>query len=551
MKSNWNIAENMYDDVIKQILHNRGIQPENVEAFLRPDFNKDLFDSELLPDFQIFKSRIDKAIANKEKVGIFADYDADGIPGAAFLYKSLIKLGLEPEVYIPSRDEGYGLNRNGLDNLIRKGCTLIITVDLGIKNYSEAKYCKERNIDLIITDHHLPEKQKPEACAVINPKLAESKYPFKELSGAGVVYKLIYGLKNYYIEIDEKFLKWNIDLIAISTISDVVPLISENRTIASFGLLVLKKTKNIGLKAMCKRANIASTTLGAYHVGFMIGPRLNAPGRLDDALKSFLLLTTAEKKEADLIAQQLEEENQTRQELMDQLLKEADEILTHHNLQNDKIIILRGDWAKGIIGPSASRLSEKYCRPVIILSEDGDLLTGSARSINDINIIEILRQCSGTLIKFGGHKGAAGLSLEKKNYKSFVNKISEVSQKMISEDDLQKNYRADMAVDFSALTFDLSKELRQLEPFGMGNPKPIFATSEAFIHEPKFVGSDQKHLSAYIEHKNKRIKSIYFNCQNKDLKHQDKINLLYSMDEEEWNGRHYLKISVIDIEANI
>ena len=296
MNKVWKLKPKKFDDVVSQLLYNRGILGDkinlaDVEKFLNPDFAKDFFQPKLLPDFPAAIKRIKMAVDGKEKIGIYADYDADGIPGAALLYKTLQKLGLKPEIYIPTRASGYGFNQAGIDYLIDAGCKLIISVDLGIREVKFARYILGKKVDLIITDHHEPGDELPKALAVVNPKRADSKYPFRELCGAGVVFKVVQGLAEVYSKIiDEKFLKWNLDLVAISTISDVVPLISENRTIAKFGLLVLRKTNNIGLQELYKVSAIDERKIDAYTVGFQIGPRINAPGRLDHATASFRLL---------------------------------------------------------------------------------------------------------------------------------------------------------------------------------------------------------------------------------------------------------------------
>ncbi len=300
----WEIQKRKYDDVILQLLHNRGVifridDEKGTESFFHPNFESGLYDPTLLPDFSKAIKRIKKAIDRREKIGIFADYDADGIPGAALLFKAFSTLNQNVEVYIPNREKGYGLNREGIDFLIEKKCSLIITVDLGIRDFLEAKYCQQEEIDLIITDHHLPDDKMPKAVAVVNPMRVGSLYPFANLAGAGVAYKIVQGLSEIYPQkITESFLKWNLDLAAIATIADVVPLLDENRTIAKYGLIVLNKSKNLGLQELNKAASLNSGNLNAYSVAFQIAPRINAPGRIDHAAKSFELLVTQDRRKA-------------------------------------------------------------------------------------------------------------------------------------------------------------------------------------------------------------------------------------------------------------
>lgn len=553
MKTNWIICKKKYDDITSQLLHNREVDLDVSDAFLHPDFENDFFDSKLLPDYKKFQDRITLAINSKETTGIFADYDADGIPGAALLYKALNKLGLKCEIYIPTREEGYGLSQKGIDELIKNKCSLIITVDLGIKSFAEAKYCISKEVDLIITDHHLPDDELPNAVAVINPKIKGSKYPFDDLCGAGVIYKLIYGLSKVFSDnIDEKFLKWNLDLAAISTISDVVSVVSENRLIAKYGLIVLNKTQNCGLRKLIEVSELSNKKIGVYEVGFMIGPRLNAPGRICNAVKSFRLLTTDDEAEAMELAEELNSENILRQKQMESLLKEADQIIANKKLSQNNIIVVCGKWPKGIIGPSASKIAEKYYRPAIVFSKNETEFVGSARSVKGVNIFDILSKASKYIIKFGGHKSAAGLAVAKANYKKFYEEIIQICKRDISDSDLIKKYNVDLETNFDKLSFELVQELEKMEPFGMGNSRPIFLSRGVTISQPKFVGRSNNHLSSTLLHHNKRIKSIYFSCplDPKMIAQDTKADILYNVAIDSWNEQRYLNINIIDMDLD-
>lgn len=552
MKENWKILPKQDLGIIDQLLYNRGQDVAQRELFVRPDFYSGLSSPADLPFFNVFLSRIKKAVLHKERVAIYADYDADGIPGAAFLYKALKLLGVDVEVYIPSRDEGYGISQKGIDLLVKKNCSLIITVDLGIRNILEAEYASDQKVDLIITDHHLPGDELPKALAVINPKIPQSNYLFKDLSGAGVVYKLIYGLKDHFTEISDSFLKWNLDLIAISTISDVVQLTGENRVMAKFGLKVINKTKNLGIKKIIEKANLKYGEIRSYEIGFAIAPRINAPGRLSAPLDSFRLLITDDEKEADKLAENMEKENSERQNLMELLLQEAQFEIKKEKLSENKIIILFGNWHKGILGPCASKISERFSRPTILFSSqssDGTLV-GSARSINSINIMEIIAQASRVLEKFGGHSGAAGLSVQKERFPELKEILTKVAQEQIAESDLQKVYTIDREIEFEDITYSLLEEISMFEPFGLGNPKPLFLTKLSKLHYPKLVGKELKHLSSLLEKNNRRIKSIYFNCpvEFQNTKHLSEIDLIYHVDDQCWNGQRYIQIKIVDID---
>ena len=553
----WQIQPKKYDDVILQLLYNRGVisqleDKKKIDRFFKPDFAKDLHNSDLLPDIKKAIKRIALAVEKKEVVGIYADYDADGIPGAALMYKTFVALGNRVEVFIPNREQGYGLGKEGIDSLKKKRCSLIITVDLGIRNHKEADYCKSKNIDLIITDHHLPDETLPSAVAVINPMRHDSKYPFQGLSGAGVAYKIVQALsKKYPKQINQSFLKWNLDLVAISTIADVVPLQDENRTIAKYGLIVLNKTKNIGLAELVKFAGTKEGYLPAYAVAFQIAPRINAPGRIDHATKSFRLLTTDDQKEAKELASWLNDKNIERQEAMEQLYLEAVEKVEKHKLAENNIIVVAGEWAKGILGPSASQIVEKYYRPAIVFSSNINTFTGSARSIEGVNIVSIFEQMKKYLIRFGGHKGAAGLSLGKDKFKTFSEQIIKYCNKNIDKKLLTPKIKVDAEINPKDLGLNLYDEILQFEPFGMGNPKPVFVLRDVIMENPRFVGREEKHLSSQIVSGEKRFKAIYFSyAKDRDIiKHGNICDVAFSLSEDNWDNKRKLSLNIIDLKV--
>ncbi len=556
MERIWQVKEKKFDDPIVQILYNRGIIKDSIDKnaidnFLQPDFDRDFHDPKLLPDIKPALSRIKKAIDSKEKIGIFADYDADGIPGAAFLYKTFGLFGIKPEVYIPTRQSGYGFNQSGIDRLIKKGCRLIISVDLGIKETKFAKYIKSKKVDLIITDHHLPGDELPEALAVINPKINGSEYPFKELSGGGVVYKLVQGLKKIYPEmITESFLKWNLDLIAISTVSDVVPLVDENRLIAKYGLLVLSKAKNIGIDAICKLAGINQNKINAYSIGFQIGPRINAPGRIDLATGSFKILISDEVNEVFELAKHLEDQNQKRQNSMEKIFAAVSRRIEKENLTKNKIIILSDpDWPKGVIGPVASRLLEKYFRPVILFREEEKILVGSARSIKDFNIVDGLLKVKKHLISFGGHSAAAGVQVKKENFQKFSFSITQIATEEIPDEYLLPKIDIDLKLEKNKISIRLFQEIENFEPFGMGNPKPIFITKSLRLKSHRLVGKENNHLQLVFTNGINDFKAISFNSEivSSNLKTGSKYDIVYNPGINYWNGKNFIDLRLIDL----
>lgn len=555
MEKIWQIAPKKFDDVIVQLLYNRGVigrlvDKTKIERFLNPDFSNDLHDPKSLPDINKAVKRIMRAVKNREIIGIYADYDADGIPGAAVMYKAIIALGNLAETYIPNREQGYGLSREGIDYLIEKNCSLIITIDLGVRNNDETEYCKQKNIDLIITDHHLPGETLPKTLAVINPMRKDSKYPFSGLSGAGVAYKVIQALAEKYPEIiNQSFLKWNLDLVAISTIADVVPLTDENRTIAKYGLVVLNKTKNIGLRELIKISGLKDGAIPTYAVAFQLAPRINAPGRIDHATKSFKLLVTEDQEEARELAKWLNEKNTERQAAMDRVLAESIKEIETESLFKNNIICVEGNWQKGILGPSASQIAEKYFRPTLVLSSKGDVWSGSARSVEGINIVEIFEKLSKYLIRFGGHKGAAGLSIKKTNYQIFLNKLIDYANNKIDKKLLIPKIKIDLELKDKDLTLAMLDEIHSFEPFGMGNPKPVFVLRGMTMEYPRFVGQDEKHLSMQLVKNNIRFKSIYFSYQkDRDIiKHGVKCDAVFTLYEDNWQNVRKLNLNIIDL----
>lgn len=550
----WEVCQRKFDDLIDQLLYNRGIiedieDKKTKERFFYADFKTGLHDPFLMNNLKPAVERIAKAKENKEKIGIFSDYDADGVPAAALLCRAFKTAKIDCEVYIPNRDIGYGLSQSGIDYLKDKGCSLIVTADLGIKNFKEADYCAKIGIDLIITDHHTPDDQLPKANWVINPKIKGEKYPFKELAGCGVAYKLVQGLAKYCKEIDEKFLKWNLDLVTIATISDMVPLTGENRVIANYGLIVINKTKNLGLQKLIKISDLENKNINSYSVGFQIAPRLNAPGRMDHASKSFELLITEDEKEASELALWLNEKNETRQLAMEKAGKEAIALIEKDKLAENKIIIIAGNWSKGIIGPTASRLVDKFARPVILFSKSNEKFTGSARSVSGVDITALIGKAEKLVDRYGGHKGAAGVTVSAVNFESFKNKMIKIAKEEIPKKLLVKKIKIDAQVDLREMSKKLYEKIITFEPFGMGNSRPVFLAQKLKLAYPRFVGREEKHLSFMADDDGLKIKSICFNSpiNTSELNTGIFYDIAFSLDLNEWNNNEYLNLNIVDM----
>jgi len=551
----WILKPRKYDDLIDQLLYNRGIlageSKKERDLFFDPNFDRDLFDPFLLKGMKTAAARIKEAKENGEKIGIYSDYDADGIPAAALFYKTLKAIGIVSEIYIPNRESGYGLSNDGIDYLVSRGCKLIVTADLGIRNIAEAKYCEERKIDLIITDHHIPGDKVPRALALINPKIKGNKYPFTELCGAGVVYKLAQALgKNYPKEINQEFLKSNLDLVAIATIADVVPLIGENRVLAHYGIIMLKITRNTGLRELLKVAGITKDKVNAYSVGFQIAPRINAPGRVDHATKSYDLLITDDKEKAAELAMWLNEKNEERQRAMAEVEKAAELKIEKEGLDKNNIIIVAGKWIKGVIGPSASHLVDKYCKPVILFSKDseGKVYVGSARSVEGVDIVDLFEKSKKYIKKFGGHKGAAGLTVT--NFKDFVKNIIALANKTIKPSVLIKKIKVDAVIQSVEMSLETCNVINSFEPFGMGNPKPVFLLRNVKVLSKRLIGATQKHLSAQVECEKKNFRLVGFNYLDSNALDDFNGNTIYdlviSLDINNWNGKSNVDLKMLD-----
>lgn len=545
----WIFLPRQTKDIIEQLLVNRKINKIDQDIFLNPDFSIGLHDPYLLIDMEKAADRIGQAISNQETVGIFGDYDADGIPASAALTDVLRMHGLKTVTYIPSRSEGYGMNKKGLDELKSQGVTLLITVDLGIREIENSKYAHDLGLDVIVTDHHEPADELPTAIAVINPKRKDSKYPFRELSGGGVVFKLAQALSIKFNKISTNDLKWILDLIAITTICDVVPLIDENRIFAKFGLMVLAKTRRLGLKKLYEIVEIDPKKINTYTVGYQIGPRLNAPGRLNQKRESFDLIMAENEEQATKMAIELDCANKQRQLDLERILKEAREkVIKEKQNQNKVIVVYDKGWSSGLIGLVAGKLVEEFSRPSIVLEQGEQISKGSARSIDGFNIVEVLDELKDQLESFGGHAKAAGLSLKNDNLGSFYEKILAIADRKLKEEDLIPKISIDLELDEDELNLDLVDKIEKLEPFGLGNPKPVFVLKNIEPINIRTIGQLNNHLKFNIG----TIDAIGFGFG--DLKNEimdKKIDIAFNLEDNVWRDLRKLQIKIVDLKVNL
>ncbi len=538
--------------VLCKILIKRGIiSSQQAQKFLTPDFSE-LIDPFVLPDLEKASDRIILALKNKEKIMLFGDYDVDGITATALLYLCLSHLGGDVSYYLPHRLlEGYGLSKEGIKEAQKRGASLIVSVDCGMTAVEEADFAQEIGINLIITDHHEPKEKVPDAYAVVNPKRTD--YPGGELSGVGVAFKLICGVFRK-LKLDEKGLIRHLDLVALGTSADIVPLTKENRILVKLGLEQLEKSEKFGIQDLIVNSGLEGKKLATSHVVFGLAPRINAVGRLGDAQCAIKLLSTTDPREASQLALFLEMENRRRREIDERTMKEAVEMAEREFKPEDKAIVLvKENWHPGIVGIIAARIAEIYYRPTVLLALDGQEAKGSARSIPSFHLFEALNECKELLIRFGGHKQAAGLALEKKNLDDFKVKLQNVASQKLTEENLVPQLNIDCVVNLDEINQELVTYLEQMAPFGPGNMRPVLVTKnlENFA-QPSVVGNN--HLKLRINQNNKQLDGIAFEQGDfiKPLSARDvRYDLAYVLENNFFNGNNSVQLKVKDIKLSI
>lgn len=537
-----------YNPIVLQLLYNRGIKEEKeIEKFLNPDWERDLYSPFLMKGMKEAISRIRKALKNKEKVAVFGHFDVDGVTSAAVVGAVLKKLGLKTTVYIPDREEGHGLTEEGINQLKTEDVTLIITSDCGISSVEAVEIARKLKIDVVITDHHEVPKIIPKAKSILNPHQKGCTYPFKELAGVGVAFKLVQALSHTFkSELPDSFMKWMLDLVALGTICDIVPLIDENRLFAKFGLVVLNKTRKIGLLELYKVSEIELGKIDTYAISYIIGPRLNAPGRLDHASASFYLLTTKNHQRARELAITLDTNNKTRQQLLKRTLEEARQEIEKNKLHKNKLILLGSkDWSNGIIGLIAGKLKDKYSRPILVLSMGKAESRGSARSIDSFHITEILSACSDCLIKFGGHKRAAGFVVSNDKINELKEKLISLAEQRLVEKDLKPNLNIDTKINLFEIDWDLWEQLEKFEPTGFGNKAPVFLAENIKVDSLRLVGKQANHLKIRLS----GFDGIFFGGGDliSQIKPDDLVDAVFQIAVDEWKSERKLQLKIMDL----
>jgi single-stranded-DNA-specific exonuclease len=544
------------------LLFRRGFKDKSsIEDFLNPSLAW-LHNPKLLPDMEKAVERIIAAIKKKEKILVYGDYDVDGTCGTALLVRILKKIGAHVSFYIPHRErEGYGLSETGVVFAKEQGFSLVITTDCGTTDFAEIEIAKNSGIDVIVSDHHEPRScaqvrgepkdTLPKALAIINPKRHDTNYPFRELAGVGVSFKLAWALLSATGNTKEDLIE-HLDLVALGTIADIAPLLDENRALAKYGMAKIKDTNKVGLRALLKIAGLSGKTITPYEIGFLLGPRINASGRISEAAKAVELLITEDEIRAEAIAQELDLENQKRQKIEEEILLKATEQVERMDLDKKRFLVLADEnWHEGVVGIVASRIVEKFYRPTILIALKEDRGKGSGRSIPGFHLYQALKNCEKHLLGFGGHKYAAGLTISRENIDKFSDLIDEYTRNNTSEELFQRK----IFIDAKASLYDFNPEflqtLAKFEPFGPENPEPAFATlGLEVVGYPKIVGKE--HLKFKVrENKDRVMEVIAFGRSEAILKlvkgQEDHLDLVCVLDENSFAGKKKIQLKIKDM----
>lgn len=527
--------------VIEQLLKSRGLLDTTARtAFCVPNYQASKHDPFLLPDMAAAIKRLKKARHQNELVYIYGDYDIDGLTATTILLDAFASFGIRREAFIPNRfTDGYGLNKDAIRELAKRGAQLIVTVDCGSLSHAEIALANELGMDVIVTDHHSVAPTMPAAVATINPKRPDHAYPFKDLAGCGVAFKLVQALQTQLPGLPQGQEKWLLDLVAFGTVCDVVTLLDENRANVFWGLQVMAKTRRPGLKAILQATGIDTAKLNARSLGFVIGPHLNAAGRLETAQHSLDLLVATDPLKALDIAYKLQKMNVQRRANQDKIFAAARQQAAA--FANDPVLVLSGkDWSHGIIGIVAAKILENYAKPTFILEEIGEEAKGSARSYGDFSAVEAIRAAEKWLIKGGGHKLAAGVTLQTKNIPNFRQAVNDFYRAQGFKDQLKHLEPVTDAIvhNVKELDFELLNFLKTLEPFGHGNPEPIFYLPRAVIHKRQNLGKEGTHLKLEVaDAQGNRWPLIGFSVAQKYLQDVgEEVGVWFKLIENEWRG---------------
>ena len=539
-----------------KVLLGRGIDSaEKLQIFFDPP-QRLPYDPLRLQGMEAALKRLYQAINQQEVVGVFGDFDVDGVTGTAIIAEGLEAFGLKVLPYLPRRsEEGHGLSINAIDHLVGEGASLIVTVDCGVTSFDEVAYAKESGADVIITDHHLPLGNLPDAAAIINPKLPGDSYPFQSLCGAGLAFKLIQGLYQYYGQPWDRGL---LELAALGTIADLVPLVDENRFLVREGLQALAHTKRLGLQSLFRRAGVVrsgaeQSPITTETISFQVGPRLNSPGRLGHALDTFRLLTTKSPEEADALAEKLEDLNQRRRELTEEAMTFAFRQVQDRAAAEDmpSFLLVQGpSITRGVAGLVAGRLAETYHRPAVAMSVEEEYAVGSGRSIPEFDIFDAFSQCQDLFVRFGGHSQAAGFTVEVAKLPLLEKRLAATARGFAASSDLRPILAIDAEVEFVELGGEFPAWVSTLEPFGAANPQPVFLTRRAQVLEVRRVGKTGQHLNLRLGQGDHQWTALAFNQAERWIEGTPAVDLAYTLIKDNWRGVERTNLKILDFQAS-
>jgi single-stranded-DNA-specific exonuclease len=547
-----------HTELLDLLLKNRGIAPEDREKFLNPSYEHHLYDPYLLKDMEKVVVRIFESVEAKEKIVIYSDYDCDGIPAAVIMYDFFTKIGYENfSVYIPDRhDEGYGLHSDAIDEFIKNGVKLLITFDLGITAVKEVAQAQASGIDVIITDHHLPQEEIPRAYAIINPKQDGCEYPDKMLCGAGLAFKLVQALTIKYGEywkLSAGWEKWLLDMAGLATLADQVPLVNENRVLAYYGLKVLQKARRPGLAELFRKAGVNINSLNEEDVTFTLAPRLNAASRMGSPMRAFEVLATTDEVEAKTLADHLAKINDERKLIVAHIMKDVKKTLSK---REDKSIIVIGNpaWRVGILGLVASKVAEEYKRPAFVWGSEGsDTIRGSCRGFGEVNLVEMMSILpENSLLEWGGHTSAGGFSVSHTEVHFLEERLLAVFDGIKDKKESNPNIHIDATITIDDVTAENYNVIEKLAPYGMGNPKPTFMFIDLPITSVKEFGKEKNHLELmFTNSRGRPVKAIAFfktsKSYNRSITAGEKIQLTATFEKSTFAGRTELRLRIVDI----
>ena len=533
---------------IAQVLVRRGIDtPQRLSALLDPP-HKLPYDPLRITGMDIALKRLYAAVNNGERVGIFGDFDVDGITGTAIIFEGLTSLGVLVTPYLPHRvDEGHGLSNAAIDTMSQQGVTLIVTVDTGITSFEEVDYAKSLGVDVIITDHHLPHDGVPNAVTSLNPKLPGGDYPFFELCGAGIGFKLVQGLFEFYGQ------PWDpglLELAALGTIADLVPLLDENRYLVREGLRELANTRRPGLRALYSSARVDPDEITAETVSFQIAPRLNSAGRMGDPMDSFKLLTTTSPEEAGALTHKLESLNMERRAASEEAYVIADQLVEDLGELPPLLVISDERFLRGVAGLIAGRLVDRHRRPAVVFAVEGEYSVASGRSIPEFNIVAAMESCEDLLVRFGGHSQAAGLTVATKDIPQLKSRLEAYSAEFLETHSLIRTVEIDAEISFDELDETMIRWINDLEPYGPGNPRPVFASMGVKVLETFHMGREQQHLRLRVEMNGARFTALAFNQAGKWQPNTEFADLAFTVMNDSFRGKGAIALRLLDFKPS-